>query len=96
MSYTNITVDSLGEAYLALLADRGVDFLFGNSGTDFPAIIEALTKAQTGGTKAPTPVTVPHENLAVAMAHRQRHLQRAERRAREHPSAVHRRAHAYP
>lgn len=69
MSYTKTQVDSLGEAYLTLLADRGVDYLFGNSGTDFPSIIEAFAKAQAGGAKAPVPVTVPHENLAVAMAH---------------------------
>ena len=61
--------ESVGEAYLALLADRGIDYLFGNSGTDFPSIIEALAKAAGDKTKAPIPVTVPHENLAVAMAH---------------------------
>ncbi len=69
MSNRTIQVESVAEAYLALLADRGVDYLFGNSGTDFPSIIEALAKAMTGRTEAPTPVTVPHENLGVAMAH---------------------------
>lgn len=69
MGTTSIAVDSLAEAYLTLLADRGVDYLFGNSGTDFPSIIEALCKAEIGQGRAPVPVTVPHENLAVAMAH---------------------------
>ena len=62
-------VDSAAEAYLMLLKDRGVDYLFGNAGTDFASIIEALSKSVAQGTKAPTPITVPHENLAVAMAH---------------------------
>ena len=69
MGQRKIQVDSVAEAYLTLLADRGVDYLFGNAGTDFAAIIEALSKAALEGGQAPTPVTVPHENLAVAMAH---------------------------
>jgi len=64
-----IKADTTAEAYLTLLDDRGVDYLFGNAGTDFASVIEALSKAQLGEAKAPTPVTVPHENVAVAMAH---------------------------
>jgi len=64
-----IKADTTAEAYLTLLADRGVDYLFGNAGTDFASVIEALSKAQLGEATAPTPVTVPHENVAVAMAH---------------------------
>ena len=37
--------------------------------TDFPSIIEGLSKAAAGQSKAPIPITVPHENLAVSMAH---------------------------
>jgi len=69
MAKQTIKVDSAAEAYLRLLADRGVDYLFGNAGTDFATIIEALSKAALGEAIAPTPVTVPHENVAVAMAH---------------------------
>ena len=69
MPQQTIQVDSLAEAYLSLLSDRGVDYLFGNAGTDFASIIEALSKAVTGGASAPVPITVPHENLAVSMAH---------------------------
>ncbi len=69
MPQQQIQVDSLAEAYLALLKDRGVDYLFGNAGTDFASVIEALSKSMIDGTGAPTPVTVPHENLAVSMAH---------------------------
>ena len=69
MPAKTIKVDSAAEAYLTLLKDREVDYLFGNAGTDFPSIIEGLSKSLTGEGSAPTPMTVPHENLAVAMAH---------------------------
>src|SRR5215471_19800232 len=59
---------TVADAYLALLADRGIDYLFANAGTDFAPIIEAYAKAQVNGTKVPKPVTVPHENVAIAMA----------------------------
>jgi acetolactate synthase-1/2/3 large subunit len=61
--------DSVAEAYLALLAERGVEYLFGNAGTDFPPIIEALAKAEASGGKVPRPILVVHENLAISMAH---------------------------
>ena len=69
MPAKTIKVDSAAEAYLTVLKDRDVDYLFGNAGTDFPSIIEGLSKSLTGEGSAPTPITVPHENLAVAMAH---------------------------
>ncbi len=69
MPAKTIKVDSAAEAYLAVLKDRGVDYLLGNAGTDFPSIIEGLSKSLTGEGSAPTPITVPHENFGVAMAH---------------------------
>ena len=56
MSLKTIQAETTAEAYLALLADRGVDYLFGNAGTDFASIIEALSKAQLGEAKAPCEV----------------------------------------
>jgi acetolactate synthase-1/2/3 large subunit len=61
----NVTVS---DAYLALLADRGVDHLFGSAGTDFAPIIEALARARALGLPHPRPVTCPHENTAQHMA----------------------------
>ena len=59
-----------GELFLRALADHGVDFFFANPGTDFPPIIEAYSRAREGkNTRVPRPILVPHENLAVAMAH---------------------------
>jgi acetolactate synthase-1/2/3 large subunit len=57
------------EAYLARLSERGVDCVFANAGTDFAPIIEALSSNTQGRRKFPRVVTVPHENVAMAMAH---------------------------
>ena len=54
------------EAYLGRLAARGIDYVFANAGTDFAPIIEALSRKSR---KYPKVVTVPHENVAMAMAH---------------------------
>jgi len=60
---------STGEAYLGLLASRGVDYLFANGGTDFAPIVEAYARGLSAGAKMPQPVIVPHENMGVAMMH---------------------------
>lgn len=60
---------SVAQAYLALLADRGVDYLFGNAGTDFAPLVEAYAQAAQTGLAVPRPILAAHENLAVAMAH---------------------------
>ena len=57
------------EAFLRALADHGVDYFFCNPGTDFPPIVEAFGRAKKTNAKVPKPILVPHENLAVAMAH---------------------------
>ena len=62
-------VGNVAGAYLALLADRGVDYLFGNAGTDFAPLIEAYAQAARTGVAVPRPILATHENLAVAMAH---------------------------
>ena len=48
---------TVADAYLQILADRGVEYLFANAGTDFAPLIEALAKAQALGTPHPRPVT---------------------------------------
>lgn len=59
---------SVADAYLALLADRGVEYFFANAGTDFTPVIEAFAKAETLNLPAPKPIAVPHENVAMALA----------------------------
>ena len=57
----NVTVS---DAYLALMADRGVEYLCANAGNDFVPMIEALARAQALQLPHPGPVTCPHENTA--------------------------------
>ena len=54
---------------LSRLKQAGVCYLFANAGTDFASIVESL--AASTGKDAPTieALLVPHENVAVAMAH---------------------------
>jgi acetolactate synthase-1/2/3 large subunit len=60
---------SVATAYLKLLAGRGVEYLFGNAGTDFAPIVEAYADAAQNGMPVPRPILAVHENLAVSMAH---------------------------
>jgi len=69
MSRKEIAADSVAEAYLALLAERGVEYLFANAGTDFAPIVEAYAKAAHTGLAAPKPLIATHENVAISMAH---------------------------
>ena len=68
MPIKTIASGTVADAYLQLLADRGIDYLFANAGTDFAPIIESYAKAQAHGFKVPKPMTVPHENVAINMA----------------------------
>tara|TARA_R110000850_G_scaffold168135_4_gene293196 strand:- start:559 stop:2274 length:1716 start_codon:yes stop_codon:yes gene_type:complete len=58
-----------GAALLSRMATLGVDYIFANSGTDFPPIIEGLSEAEAEGIPLPKTVTVPFESAAVAMSH---------------------------
>ena len=70
MGTKTIAVESVAEAYLTLLAERGIEYLFANGGTDFAPVNEALAAIRAKGTSPQLKVvTVPHENVAVAMAH---------------------------
>src|SRR5690606_41758551 len=60
---------SVAESFLRVLKRRGIDHVFANAGTDFAPIIEAMVKLRDDADSLPRFVTVPHENLAVAMAH---------------------------
>ena len=64
-----VAVETAAEAYLELLAARGVEYFFGNAGTDFAPIIEAYARRAAQGQVLPRPITVPHEIPAIAMAH---------------------------
>ncbi len=99
------TVESTADAYLELLAARGVEYFFANAGTDFAPLIEAFAKRAAAGQPVPKPLTVPHEVPAVAMAHGfamvtrtaagrdgPRHRRRRERDRRHHERRAQQRA----
>ena len=58
-----------GGAIFRRLRQLGVERVFVNSGTDFPPIIEGLAEAQHLGLDLPHAMMVPHEHVAVSMAH---------------------------
>ena len=58
-----------GGALLARLKAVGVDYIFANSGTDFPPIIEGLAEASAKDVPLPHALVMPHESAAMGMAH---------------------------
>jgi acetolactate synthase-1/2/3 large subunit len=63
------TRPTAADVLLASLRQHGMAHFFANPGTDFPAIVEGFARAKESGAKVPRAILVPHENLAVAMAH---------------------------
>jgi acetolactate synthase I/II/III large subunit len=57
------------DVILASLRRHGIEFFFANPGTDFPPIVEGFARAKMRAGELPRPILVPHENLAVGMAH---------------------------
>jgi acetolactate synthase-1/2/3 large subunit len=60
---------SSAEVFLDTLVKLGIRHVFANAGTDFAPVIEAMVKARDAGRPLPDFHTIPHENLAVSMAH---------------------------
>ncbi len=58
-----------GGALLARLKALGVDYIFANSGTDYPPIIEGLAEAAAKDIDLPEALVMPHESAAMGMAH---------------------------
>ena len=58
-----------GGAIFARLKKLGVDYVFCNSGTDFPPIIEGLAEAAARDIDLPRALVIPHEHAAMGMAH---------------------------
>ncbi len=62
-------VQTVAEALLAQLRQRGVEYLLTNAGTDCAPLIEGMVRGAAAGLPMPEPIVVPHETAAVAMAH---------------------------
>src|SRR3970282_385604 len=60
---------SVAEGLLRALKRRGIDYVLANAGTDFAPIIEGLVRLSARPALNSGFITVPHENLAMAMAH---------------------------
>ena len=58
-----------GGAIFTRMKALGVDYVFANSGTDFPPIIEGLAEAAAKNIDLPKPIVIPHEHAALGMAH---------------------------
>jgi len=69
MGSRTLQPETTAEAYLELLKDRGIDVFLGNAGTDFASLVEAFARFEAEGSRAPRPLVVPHEFVAVSMAH---------------------------
>src|SRR5262245_7932510 len=69
MNGASNTTISAAEGLLRALKKRGIDFVLANAGTDFAPVIEGLVRAAGRKDAVPRFITVPHENLAMAMAH---------------------------
>ena len=68
MNVHNKIEETVAQTYMQALAAYGVKHVFANGGTDFAPIIEGILQSQNTGAKLPQFVTVPHENVAMAMA----------------------------
>jgi acetolactate synthase-1/2/3 large subunit len=66
MAKRTIRVETVGQALLEILRERGVEYVIGNA---FTSIIDGFAKLEAEGKSTPRPVMVPHEQVAVAMAH---------------------------
>lgn len=61
--------DTVASRLLTGLAARGLVTFYANGGTDFAPLIEAHVRARERGEAVPRFVNVPHEQVAVTMAH---------------------------
>jgi acetolactate synthase-1/2/3 large subunit len=60
------TVENVAQALLEALRIRGIDYVFGNGTT---SLLDGFSRAEAQGLKTPKPIIVPHEQVAVALAH---------------------------
>ncbi len=66
---TGAATVTAGGAVFSRLKTLGVDYVFANSGTDFPPIIEGLAEAAAQDIDLPRALVIPHEHAAMGMAH---------------------------
>ncbi|MBP7860368.1 thiamine pyrophosphate-requiring protein [bacterium] len=65
----DLPADTVAQGLMSLLNQRGVEYFFSNSGTDFTPIADALGRYSKDSDFKLQTVVAPHENTAIAMAH---------------------------
>ena len=70
MARRTVRVETVAQAYLEVLASRGIDYVIGNANTSLVDAFARLAAKKAGGrTRGPKPLLVAHEYPATAMAH---------------------------
>ena len=69
MATKTIRAETVAQAYLEILRERGVEYFFANAGTDFASLVDGFARLAAEGKTTPRPMAVPHEFVAVSMAH---------------------------
>jgi acetolactate synthase-1/2/3 large subunit len=69
MNESNKPAQPAAVSFIQTLLELGIEYVFANAGTDFAPVIEALVDLQAQGRPHPRFFTVPHEGVALAMAH---------------------------
>lgn len=65
----DLSANTVADGLMSILNQRGVDYFFSNSGTDFTPIADALARYSKDPDFKLKTVVAPHENTAIAMAH---------------------------
>jgi len=65
----DLKANTVADGLMSLLNQRGVEYFFSNSGTDFTPIADALARYSKDPDFKLKTVVAPHENTAIAMAH---------------------------
>jgi acetolactate synthase I/II/III large subunit len=66
MAGRTVRVETVAQAYLELLASRGIDYVIGNANT---SLVDAFARRAASRRPRPKPLVVAHEYPATAMAH---------------------------
>ena len=67
---------SASTAFLEALLEGGIKYIYGNFGSDHPAILESLTEAKKTGRKMPEVLTMPIEQVGLHVAMGYAHVRR--------------------
>lgn len=59
---------SASTAFLEALVEAGIKYIYGNFGSDHPAILESLAEAKETGRKMPEVITCPIEQIGLHIA----------------------------